>query len=113
MYAALPLDTLICQQTVYRAGRDAAKTYITEANILNDRRVDLATHQNILEQRVDHVVELGIFHAALDSLAQRRADGEGDNNVVWVLLQTGTESVTDAPLQTRVLTSCRGHSWPG
>lgn len=48
-------------------------TDVAEADILNQRGVNLGLRQGLLQQSVDHVVKLGILEAALASLGQRSA----------------------------------------
>ena len=50
------------------------ETYIAHANILNQGRVDVCLVQGLLQQSVDHIVEVGVFEAALDGLGQGRSE---------------------------------------
>lgn len=61
------------------------KTYVAEADVLNDGRVDTAVLADLLEQGHDHVLQAGVLEATLSRLAQRRAGGIGDDDVIGVL----------------------------
>lgn len=63
------------------------ETYIAHANILNQSRVDVCLVQGLLQQSVDHIVEIGVFETALDGLGQGSSESESDNHIVWVLLR--------------------------
>lgn len=61
-------------------------TNIAEADILNQRGVNLGLGQGLLEQSVHHVVQLGVLETALASLGQGSAQGQSDNDIIGVLL---------------------------
>lgn len=61
-------------------------TDVTEAHILDERWVDLGLGQGLLQQSVHHVVQLGVLEAAFARLGQRSAQGEGDDDIIGVLL---------------------------
>lgn len=63
-------------------------TYIAQADILNQGRVDLRLGQCLLQQRVDDVVQLGILETTLARLGQWCAKRQCDYNIVGVLLST-------------------------
>lgn len=63
------------------------RTYIAHANILNQSRVDVCLVQGLLQQSVDHIVEVGVFEATLDGLGQGCSMSKSDNHIVWVLLR--------------------------
>lgn len=51
----------------------AENTYITEANILNQGRVNLRLGQGLLQQSVHNIIQLGILEATLAGLSQGSA----------------------------------------
>jgi hypothetical protein len=61
-------------------------TYIAQADILNQRWVEVAALNNLLQQLDDHTIEIGVLEATLCGLGEGGADGKGDNDIVWVLL---------------------------
>lgn len=66
-------------------------TYVAQADILDQGRVNLGLGKNILQQRVEHEVHLGILETALEGLGQRGSQGEGDDNIIGVLLGAVSE----------------------
>ena len=63
------------------------ETYIAHANILNQSGVDVGPVQGLLQQSVDHVIEVGVFETTLDGLGQGRSESKSDNHIVRVLLR--------------------------
>lgn len=61
-------------------------TYVAQADILDQGRVDLGLGEDVLQEGVEHVVHLGILETALEGLGQRGSQGEGDDHIVGVLL---------------------------
>lgn len=61
-------------------------TDIAEANILNQGWVNLGLGQGFLQQSVHHVVQLGVLETALAGLGQGSAQGQGNDNIIRVLL---------------------------
>lgn len=64
--------------------------YIAEADIFNQVWVEAASLVDLLQQAVDYVVEICVFEAALVTLGKRCADGQGNDNIVGVLLCAGS-----------------------
>jgi hypothetical protein len=60
-------------------------TYIAEADILNESRVQVAALANLLQKSVHHVLEAGVLETALAGLGERRSNGQGDDDVVGIL----------------------------
>ena len=70
--------------------------HISHANILNQVRVEVAPPVDLLQKAVDHEVQIGVLETALLSFRQRRPDGQGDNNIVGILLRAGvTEQLAE------------------
>jgi hypothetical protein len=61
-------------------------TYIAHANVLDQVGIQVALFVDFLQQAVDQEVKIGVLETALLALGQRRSDGEGDNDIVGVLL---------------------------
>jgi hypothetical protein len=70
------------------------RTNISEADILNEGRVQVAALPDLLQQGVDHVLEAGVLEAALLGLGQGRSDGEGDYDIVGVLGLAAEQTVS-------------------
>lgn len=68
-------------------GTDVAD--ISEADVLDQRGVDLALLDELLQQGVDDVVEVGVLEAALLALGEWRSQSECDDDVVGILLCAG------------------------
>lgn len=66
--------------------------YISKTNILDQCRINLALFQHLLQERVYNVIEIGIFETTLLSFCERGSNGEGNNNIVGVLLGASEES---------------------
>jgi hypothetical protein len=64
------------------------RTYISETDILDERRVDLALRDDFLEEGVDEVVEVCILETALAGLCEGCAEREGDDDIIGVFLRT-------------------------
>lgn len=60
-------------------------SYVTEADILDERGVDVAALLNLLEEGVDEVFEAGVLETALAGLCEGSSDGKSDDNIVGVL----------------------------
>ena len=71
-----------------RTGCDVRKgsTYISQAHILNQGGIHLGLGEHFLEKRIYHVIQLRILESTLAGLCERRAQREGDDYIVWVLL---------------------------
>lgn len=63
------------------------KTDISEANILNKRRVQIRALDELLQYRVHNIIKPSVLESTLGSLGQRSADRERDNDIVRVLLR--------------------------
>lgn len=63
-------------------------TYISEADILNKSGVDLRLGQGLLQQSVDHVVQLSILETTLTCFGQGCAQRKSDDYIIRVLLGT-------------------------
>ena len=64
-------------------------TYISQANVLDKGRVEIAALVDLLEELVDNAVKRGVLEATLARLGEGGAHGEGDDDVVGVLLLAG------------------------
>ena len=62
---------------------------IAEADVFDQVRVDLGLRDHFLQLGVDKVIEFCVFKAALASFCERRAEGEGYDDVVRILLRAG------------------------
>lgn len=60
-------------------------TYIAQANVLNERRVERQPLHYLLQHLEDDAVERGVLQSALLPLAQRRPDCHCDHDIVGVL----------------------------
>lgn len=58
----------------------------------------------LLHQRIDHKIEPCVFEAALEPFGQGRPDGEGNNNIIGVLLGTMLSSQLSGSLSDDVIT---------
>jgi len=65
--------------------RDNAKTHIATADILDELRVDFGLLDNLLEQRIDEVVELSIFESTLEAFGKRCSNCESNHYIVGIL----------------------------
>jgi hypothetical protein len=63
-------------------------TYVSETDVLDKRRVDLALRDDFLEEGVDEVVEVCVLETALAGLCEGRAEREGDDDIIGVFLCT-------------------------
>jgi hypothetical protein len=63
--------------------------YISQADILHQGGVEAGFLDDLLEDFEDEAVERGVFEASLAGFGERRADGEGDDDVVGVLCGAG------------------------
>lgn len=59
---------------------------VTETDVLDEGRVQVGLAYDFLQQRVQQVVQVGVFEAAFHGLGERRAEGEGDDHIIGVLL---------------------------
>jgi hypothetical protein len=59
--------------------------YIAQADILHHLRIKSALSDYLLQDLEDKGIEVGVLETALLCLGQRRPDGQGDNNIIWVL----------------------------
>lgn len=60
-------------------------TYIAQADVLNESRVDVCFRNNLLQDLDDDAVERCVFEAALEGFRERCSDGECDDDIVGVL----------------------------
>ena len=75
------------------------RTDIAHADVLHEVGVQIASLVHLLQQAVHHEVEVCILEAALLALGERRSHGQGNDNVVGVLLCTGKNSqISDTEL---------------
>jgi hypothetical protein len=61
-------------------------TYISEANVLDQSGINVGSGIDLLEQLGDHGIYSGVLESALSALGERGSDGEGDDDIVGVLL---------------------------
>lgn len=59
---------------------------VTQADVFDEGGVDVGAGEDLFEEGVDHVVQLGVFEAALERFGEGSAQGEGDDHIVRVLL---------------------------
>lgn len=84
MYAALP--SLTCEAVSLRpCCQYVIGSHIAHADILDEIGVNLGFLNDLLQQRVYHVVKIGVLETTLLSLGQRRPDSESDDNIIGVL----------------------------
>ena len=90
-------------------------THISKAEILDESRVEIAALPYLLEDGIDHVLEAGVLEAAFLRLGQRRADGEGDDDVVGILGGAVARDVSDCHTckQTCFSAETRARARPG
>jgi len=81
-------------------------TYITKTDIFYYGRVDLASSYNLLEQFDDNTVDCGVFETSFAGLCEGSADSQGNDYIVWVLLQNGVEASFWSQLGGDALKSC-------
>lgn len=74
--------------------RTRTSTHVTEADILNQSRIQLRSRHNLLHERVDHVVEIRVLETALAGLGERRAQRKRDDHIVGVLLGSAFEETS-------------------
>lgn len=59
--------------------------YISEADVLDESRVQAGALSNLLQERVHHVLEAGVLEASLAGPCERRSNRQGDDDVIGVL----------------------------
>jgi hypothetical protein len=64
-----------------------SETDISEANILNKRRVQIRALDELLQYRVHNIIKPSVLESTLGSLGHWSADRERDNDIVGVLLR--------------------------
>lgn len=80
-------------------------THISYANVLNEDRVQFAALVDLLRELVEDAIELSVLEATLACLGQGSTDGEGDNNVIGILLLTLQEEDVSTLRMTKIKTS--------
>lgn len=65
------------------------RSYISQADVLDERSINLALVQDLLQQGVDNVVQVRVLETALLAFREGCADREGNHNVIGVLLRAG------------------------
>jgi hypothetical protein len=63
-------------------------THVSYADVLDEGRVQVAALVDLLQELVEDAIELSVLEATLACLGQWSTDGEGDNDVIGVLLLT-------------------------
>ena len=61
--------------------------YIAQADILYLCRVNVGLPHDLLEELEDNAIKRSVLETSLSALGERSTDGEGDDNIVWVLLR--------------------------
>ena len=51
------------------------------------RRVNVGLPHDLLEELEDNAIKRSVLETSLSTLGERSTDGEGDDNIVWVLLR--------------------------
>jgi hypothetical protein len=62
------------------------RSYISQADVLNQAGIKIAPRLDLLQQRKDHVVNICVFETALLAFCEGRSDGKCDDYIVGVLL---------------------------
>lgn len=62
--------------------------YISQTYIFDHLRIEIGFLDDLLQQRVDEIVELCVFEPALEALGKGGTYSQGDNNIVGVLLSS-------------------------
>ena len=62
-----------------------SNTYIAQADVLNESRVDVCSRNDLLQNLNDDAVKRCIFETALEGFCERCSDGECDDDIVGVL----------------------------
>ena len=77
----------VCRMSVgvLLAFRSWSTTYVAQANVLNQLRVEVALADDLLEDLEHQAIERSVLEAALLGLGQGSTDGECDDNIVGVL----------------------------
>lgn len=63
----------------------SAGTYVTQAYVLDHLWVEVGLPHDLLENLEDNTIERSVLQATLAAFGKRCSDGEGDDNIVWVL----------------------------
>lgn len=74
------------KKLVYFRRIECKGTYVAQADILDQRGVHVHPLDGLLQQLDDNAVDGGVLEAALEALGQRGTDGQGDDNIIGVLL---------------------------
>jgi len=84
---------------LFRHGFIRGYTHISERNVLNEGGVQVAAEADLLQQGIHHVLEAGVLEATLLGLAEGRANGERDDDVVGILglARAGSQSPVTNP----------------
>ena len=69
-------------------GNRLSRSYIAQADILNDGGIHVHSFPDFLQKRVYHKVEWCVFHATFLTLCQWRSDCHCDDNIVRILRST-------------------------
>jgi dsRNA-specific ribonuclease len=64
---------------------DLREAYIAAANVLHELRVNFRLFDDFLQQRVDEIIELGIFESSLEALGKRCSDRKSNHNIISIL----------------------------
>jgi hypothetical protein len=61
------------------------ETYIAAADVLDELRIDFRFLDDLLEQRIDEVIQLSIFESALEAFGKWCSDRESNYYIVGIL----------------------------
>lgn len=61
------------------------ETHIAEADILNQSRVHVHLSDDLLHELEDDAIDRRVLESTLETLGERCADGEGNDNIVGIL----------------------------
>jgi hypothetical protein len=68
---------------------DGWETYVAQADVFDERWIDLRLGKDLLHNLDDEGIERGILEPSLERLGERRADRKRDNNIIGVLRCAG------------------------
>lgn len=67
------------------SSRNRRETYVAEADVLDQLRVNSALADDLLKNLEDNAIEVSVLEATLSSLGQRSAGGESNDNIIGIL----------------------------
>lgn len=76
---------LCCQSTQDMEVESGVETYVAQADILNQGRVDSRTLLDFLQQSINKILEAGVLESTFARFGEGCSNGEGNDDVVGVL----------------------------